>query len=603
MRSAAIDSLFTLKAVHNGGVHHAIHTRGLNLSRFTMNVAPTQLQSPWRLRIERVAEIIDRLPAAVFAVIPFIFFVVMAVGLVRWYTPVPFWDMWDAYLAAYIDYLDGNWRALFVQTNEHRIWFSDVLFYLDLTFFGGRSLLLVPFNGLLAVLTWAALAAIARHLLKDRPGLWPVTALALGPLCFSWLQEQNLSWGFQSQFFVAYLFPLVAFACLAMSFRPRGRGWFGAALLFGLASLGTMANGLLVLPLLCVMLVAMPHPSWRRAGVAAVITLAAIFAWFQGYFLVERDHANFSQVVTFILTFFGLPFESMFRYAAANYVAGAFFIAASAVFGVRWLRARADLDPMILALVIFLIYVGLSCAVIALGRAAIQPNAALVSRYSTPSLVAWGALALLFAHAFRTARFARASVIVIGAVVALGLWDAQAVAFSDAGPDSVHSKMSGALALKMRVRDLQAIGNLYPTSTPDAVGQVLRVAQRAEEERLSIMNAGELIAAVGAIGKSAEQGFHPCRGVVHEPEAIDGEAAYLRVTGWVFDADGDMPDFVYIDHDGVIEGVAVTGHKRADVAQQVDPRALWGGFTGYIRSGAAAGALRTACPDRPTNAN
>ncbi len=227
MRSAAIDSLFTVKAVHNDGLHHAIHTRGLNLSRFTMNVAPIQLRSLWRLRTERVTEIIDRLPAAVFAVIPFIFFVVMAVGLVRWYTPVPFWDMWDAYLAAYIDYLDGNWRALFVQTNEHRIWFLDVLFYLDLTFFGGRSLLLVPFNGLLAVLTWAALAAVARHLLKDRPGLWPVTALALGPLCFSWLQEQNLSWGFQSQFFVAYLFPLAAFACLAMSFRPRGRAGSG----------------------------------------------------------------------------------------------------------------------------------------------------------------------------------------------------------------------------------------------------------------------------------------------------------------------------------------------------------------------------------------
>ncbi len=227
MRSAAIDSLFTLKAVHNDGLHHAIHTRGLNLSRFTMNVAPIQLRSLWRLRTERVTEIIDCLPAAVFAVIPFIFFVVMAVGLVRWYTPVPFWDMWDAYLAAYIDYLDGNWRALFVQTNEHRIWFLDVLFYLDLTFFGGRSLLLVPFNGLLAVLTWAALAAVARHLLKDRPGLWPVTALALGPLCFSWLQEQNLSWGFQSQFFVAYLFPLAAFACLAMSFRPRGRAGSG----------------------------------------------------------------------------------------------------------------------------------------------------------------------------------------------------------------------------------------------------------------------------------------------------------------------------------------------------------------------------------------
>ncbi len=567
-----------------------------------MDAAPIRPGTHRRAYIERAAEAIGRLPALVFSVIPLAFFAAMVVGLVRWYTPVPFWDMWDAYLAAYIDYLDGDWRALFVQTNEHRIWFSDALFYLDLTFFGGRSLLLVPINGVLAVLIWATLAGIARRLLKDRPGLWPVTALALGPLCFSWLQEQNLSWGFQSQFFVAYLFPLAAFACLAMS-AARGRGWFAAALLLGLASLGTMANGVLVLPLLCVMLLALPRPSWSRAGIAAALASAAIFAWFQGYFLVARDHAGLAQVATFILTFFGLPFEAMTRSEAASYTAGAFFIGASAAFGVMWLRGRERLDPMILALVVFLLYVGASCAVIALGRAAIQPNAALVSRYSTPSLVAWCVLALLFAHTFRTMRFARAGVVVIGALAALGLWDAQDSAFGDAGPETVHYKMSGALALKMHARDLKIIGHIYPTGTQDAVGQVLRVARRAEEEGLSIMNDAALAAAVSALGKSAAHGFHPCRGVVHSPEAIDGEAAYLRVTGWVFDADAAMPRFIYIVRGGVIEGVAITGHKRADVAKQVDPRALWGGFTGYVRAGVAASELRTACPDSTIHAN
>jgi hypothetical protein len=597
-RVAASSSLFSLNVLHNNGVHHAIPTRGLNRYRFEMDA----LKTLWLEPIERAATAIDRLPAAVFGLIPLAFFAVMTVGLVRWYTPVPFWDMWDAYLAAYIDYLDSDWRSLFVQANEHRIWFSEVLFYLDLTFFEGRSLLLIPVNGLLAVLMWATFAAIARHLLKDRPGLWPVTALALGPLCFSWLQEQNLSWGFQSQFFVAYLFPLAAFACLAMS-RRRGQAWFIAAVLFGLASLGTMANGLLVLPLMCVMLLALPRPAPGRAMIVAVIAAAGIFAWFQGYFLVARDHAGIAQVLTFILTFFGLPFQAMLRSDAASYLAGAFLIGASMTFGVVWLRRREDLDPMILGLVMFLIYIGASCAVIALGRAAIQPNAALVSRYSTPSLVAWCALALLFAYTFRAARFVRAGVIVIGAFAAVGLWGAQYAAFGDAGPESVHSKMSGALALKLRAFDLKIIANIYPTGTQDAVDQVLRVARRAEEEGLSIMADAELSAAVTAIGRSAEQGFHPCRGVVHAPEMIDGESAYRRVTGWVFDADAPMPRFIYIVQNGVIEGVAVTGHNRADVAEVIDPRAFWGGFTGYVRADAAMGELRTSCPDTAAHAN
>lgn len=599
----AANSLFSSKAVHNTGLHHAIHTRASNPFRLTMAVAPRP-RMLWPSHIDRAVEAIGRLPTAVFAIIPAVFFAAMVVGLVRWYTPVPFWDMWDAYLAAYIAFLDGDWRSLFVQTNEHRIWFSDVLFYFDLAFFGGRSLLLVPVNGLLAVLIWGTLAGIARHLLKDRPGLWPIVALALGPLCFSWLQEQNLSWGFQSQFFVAYLFPLAAFACLAMSAAPRGRLWFAAAIFFGLASLGTMANGLLVLPLLCVMILAMPRRSWIRAAIVCAVTIIAIFAWFQGYFLVERDRAGVSQTVVFILTFFGLPFEAMLKHQAASYLAGAFFIAASVIYGVKWVRERAVLDPMILALVVFLIYVGASCAVIALGRAAIQPNAGLVSRYATPSLVAWGALALLFAHTFRAARLVRAGVIVIGVLAAIGLWDAQERVFGDAGPAGVHSKMSGALALKMRIPDLKIIGNIYPTGTQDAVGQVVRVARRAEEEGLSIMNDPELTAAANAVGKPLAQGFHLCRGVVHEAEDIEGEARYRRVTGWAFDTGAPaVPRFIYIVRDGVIEGVAVTGHKRGDVAELIDRRALWGGFTGYVRALAPDGELRTACLGPADHAN
>ncbi|MCA0199730.1 MAG: hypothetical protein LCH56_02690 [Proteobacteria bacterium] len=553
---------------------------------------------PW---LDRIARLIERVPAAALSVIPIAFFVLMVIGLVRWYSPVPFWDMWDAYLAGYIAYLDGDWRWLFAQTNEHRIWFSNVLFFLDLRFLNGRSLLLIPANVALVLALWLTLGLISRALLKDTPRLWPVVSLALGPLCLSWLQEQNLSWGFQSQFFVAYLFPLVAFACLGLSDRsPHGRAWFVASLLFGLLSLGTMANGIAVLPLLVFMNLAMPRVSWRRTFIIVVVAVLSIAAWFQGYFTVARDHASLTQAATFVLTFFGLPVGEMLGSEKASYVAGTFFIVSTGGFTLFWLRTRTIESPLVLSLVAFLIYVGLSCAVIALGRAAIQPNAALVSRYATPSLMAWCALAILFAYLFRHQRNVRSVTIVLGILAAAGLWSAQRQVFRDTGPELVHQRMVGALALKMRVADRRAIGAIYPTDTDEAFNHVRTVADMAEVKKLSVMADPDLTFAVGQIGKPAGQGFHECAGALDQSEDIDGEPNYVRVSGWVFDEKARrVPAYAYIGVNGVIEGLAAAGGVRRDVAGVRGEPAVRSGFTGFLRGVIAENASTLYCADEP----
>ncbi len=546
--------------------------------------------SPQRVHsgVNAAARAIEHLPVAALAVLPAAFFGLMLIGLVRWYSPVPFWDMWDAYLAGYIAYLDGDWRWLFAQTNEHRIWFSNVLFFLDLTFFGGRSLFLIPANVVLVLALWLTLTLIARALLKDAPRLWPVVALALGPLCFSWLQEQNLTWGFQSQFFVAYLFPLAAFACLARSDDAQyGSRWFAAALVFGLASLGTMANGIAVLPLMVAMSLAMRRISWRRTLIILVIGAVSITAWFQGYFTVARDHAPLAQTVTFILTFFGLPIGEMFASERASYVGGALFIAATTAFALQWLRTRKVQAPLVLGLVTFLAYIGASCAVIALGRAAIQPNAALVSRYATPSLIAWCALAILVAFAFRHARYARAVTMAVGILAAAGLWSSQSKVFGDVGPELVHQHLAGALALKLKIADRRIIGAIYPTDSDEAFNHVRTVADMAEGKKLSIMADPDLAFAASIIGQPVPVGLHACAGAVDQVEVIEGESTYARVSGWAYDESLRAPPrLAFLVRDEVVEGVVAAGHSRPDVAASIGVAAARSGFVGFLRPGA-----------------
>ncbi|MGE3477592.1 MAG: hypothetical protein AB7H70_17455 [Rhodospirillaceae bacterium] len=560
---------------------------------------------PLSSRRFRFPDIPDRFIVGGFAIIPIAYFALMVVGMYRWYTPVPFWDMWDSYLMGYIDYLDGKWRSLFAQTNEHRIWFSNILFFLDLALFNGRSLLLVPFNALLVGGIWLVLALAARRLLKDKGDLWLLVSLASGPFCFSWLQEANLSWGFQSQFFFAYFFPLAAFCSLALSYTSQRRVlWFSTALGLGIASVGTMANGLAALPLLALMTLLMPSPSWKRGVIIVLAAAITMAVWFSGYVFIERETADISQFFSFVLTFFGMPAVAILEYRAESYIAaavsyirvgfiaGALFILAAVAYAVRWWFRRKLAEPMELALIVFLIYIGASCAVTAVGRATLEPNAALVSRYATPSLIGWAVLMLLSIYAFKNQRCVRPAVIIGGIILAIGMMPAQRAVFSDLGPETVHQKLVGALALKMRVQDMESIGRMYPTNTAYFVEHIRIVADMAEQKHLSIMGDAKLGRATSRLGTPVSEGFYPCLGNVDIRQEIPNEPNYLRVVGWAFDGrTNSVPSFAYLVVGDRIEGVVATGFVRRDVSAAVGRRALKSGFTGFARPAISSGAI------------
>jgi hypothetical protein len=55
--------------------------------------------------------------------------VLAVIGAVRWYSPVPYWDMWDGYLIYYLfSVQSGIWAHVFAQANEHRVTLSHLLF-------------------------------------------------------------------------------------------------------------------------------------------------------------------------------------------------------------------------------------------------------------------------------------------------------------------------------------------------------------------------------------------------------------------------------------------------------------------------------------------
>src|SRR5690606_24519482 len=90
----------------------------------------------------------------------------------------------------------------------------------------------------------------------------------------------------QSQFFMAQTLPLLAIYLLARACIEdtghNSRLWFSAACLTGVASAGTMANGIICLPLMAAYLL-LSRQSWQRALLLLVLSAAVLMLYFNDY--------------------------------------------------------------------------------------------------------------------------------------------------------------------------------------------------------------------------------------------------------------------------------------------------------------------------------
>jgi hypothetical protein len=201
-----------------------------------------------------------------------------------WYgSPLPFYDQWDAEGDRLLKpWLDGTFRfgMLFDPHNEHRITWSRLL---SLAVFEstGRwnNLDLARVSAAFAALASGALAAMAW---RGLDGALPrvsvlVLVLALGVSPASW---ENILVGFQSQFYFLVLFGGLTIASASLS--TGGRGYASTAA-FGVASLFTMASGLIALIAAAatqlVVMVERRQIRWLGLSLAALLFALAIASY------------------------------------------------------------------------------------------------------------------------------------------------------------------------------------------------------------------------------------------------------------------------------------------------------------------------------------
>lgn len=535
--------------------------------------------------------LIKRQPALRHALIalPLLFAGLALIGAFRAYSAVPVADMWVSYLP-FMDVASSvGWRAWWFQHNEHRLVLARLFFWADLRWFDGAGWFLIVVNYVLV-----ALAAILFCRVLDKVETPPGRAgekyaLKLLAICalFFWCQFDNLTGGFQNQFFLAQLLPLAALYSMYRA-QQGGAGSFALACLFGVLSVGTMANGVLALPFMTAY-AALTRQGARRVATLALLAAVTLFAYFHDY-VRPAEHGSLSQallehplkVLVYVVNYLGSPFYFAFGGSGLGRtvadLAGLFMIASSARFALRFLR-QPQQAALPLALLFYIAYIGGTAFGTASGRLIFGVSQAFTSRYTTPALMAWVALIVLYAPALlalqeRQRRRTRGALLFL--LMLMLVYQLRAV---ESKMEQLYHARVAALAVELRIRDKAEISYVFPDT-----GIIESAAQAVDRQR-SVFGQYPYRGARVAMGAAfAQAPLPPCQGALERAVAIEDDPRFLRVSGWLVAPAGKAEVQVvrFLDGEGRQLGYALVGQARSDISAVAGKVARQAGYRGYL---------------------
>ena len=537
-----------------------------------------------------------------------VFIALAIIGGIRAYSPVPFWDMWDGYLGFFSKVMSGDMSAWWAQHNEHRIVLARVFFWLDFALFDGQGWFLIVVNYLLQAVVCMLFWTIWKESRSDKHhwiGYFLIAWL------FSWIQKENLTWGFQSQFILAQLLPLAALYFLHRSVHigTDPKKWFVLAVTSGVLSIGSMANGVLALPIMMVYAV-LVRMRLLRIVVLSVVSVFALGIYFYGY-IAPAGHGSLGQamrtnplgllhyVVVYVGGAFSFGNNHVGMWTAS--IAGIFLIGSSIFFAMKVLTRPRE-QTLRLALLAFIFYIGGTALGTAGGRLIFGIDQALSSRYMTPSLMVWGALLILYLPHLNALRMTVQNKIWVAFAVLLLLMLPKQLEPLVLKNDGILNRKLAALAIELSVKDEPQIKHIF-----HSVSLILDITKKPIAENWSIFgmppikDQHEILRTKLDVVNAADT----CRGAIDEISKIDGESQYLKLRGWIFDpVQNKVPPYaLLVDAVGTVYGVVLTGDDRMDVANAISPKARYSGAKGYLLTDAQDKTLRVYVPESACLAN
>tara|TARA_R110002049_G_scaffold220578_2_gene392121 strand:+ start:5145 stop:7244 length:2100 start_codon:yes stop_codon:yes gene_type:complete len=525
-------------------------------------------------------------------IISVIVFLTTLWGVYSHFSPVPYWDMWDGYLGFFLKASKGNRSIWIAQHNEHRILLSRLLFWLDLKYFKGVGVFLVCINILIQLGTAYVFVKVVSKRVKSDVYKTALYAFIFC-LLFSWVQNDNFIWGFQSQFLFVYMFALLSFYYLGEYSNKKKKYHLALALFFACCSTYSMANGLLTFPLLILQALILRN---SKLSIAAIVltAIAISIIYFQNYnkpaghsSIVESIVQHPFFVLRFMCAYLGSPFHPVLKSIHIATVAGGIFIFGAGACGYLIIKKRL-LDSVNVTMCIFLLFILGTAFATATGRIKFGIYAATAGRYMTPALIGWVTLILLSflnraslpQFIFKCAKFA---LICMPAL----LLTRQVKAFEDFSETAFNRKVA-VLGVAHHQYDKTYFDRVYPHHS-----RIVPTLNRSIDERLSVFASDWIKYNFEMISESSIPP-DPCMGNIETTAPFQsGDSIAYRIRGWVWDPKTrTVPEVIILaDEENNTVGYGISGEPRKEITKTVAGNPVNTGWVAYLLKSNVKGSI------------
>ena len=529
----------------------------------------------------------------------------ITIGIALWmvvvcYTSLPWSDGWTPIFAAAHGEKLFSLRWLWQQHNEHRLAIPRIFLALDLRLFHANQKLLLSTIFIVQLLHVWLLSWSMRSLGGWRGPVWR-TGTGLAAFClFSPTQWENLTWGFQTCFVLSGLFATLSFVALLLYWRStqaesRSQHW-ELVVLSVLAALGgllSLANGLLLLPLLFVAALVL-RLSYAVTSTYLITAVVSTILYFHNYVRPAQNPdpaASLSspiKIVQYVAVYFGSVWgfgNSSAHHNVQVALAGGFTgLGLAAVFFLGLALARKTANAFALQLVLILVFCVGSAFLTALGRVAYGNGQAFAPRYQTVALVFWWCLGCLLIGRSITghSRTLLPAIQVLLVVVFLRGADLVRFPLRDAREHAFQQKAAAA-ALISGVDDRDQIQQTYPYGE-----DVLKVVPFIRASRLSIFQeSGQSYLGSPISSVARESARDQCRGAIQAVSTVKTDGRQdLRIAGWAWNVAGQNPlSYIVVVADEKAVGVGAAGDWRPTIrAVHSYMNTSFIGFTAYAKS-------------------
>lgn len=522
-------------------------------------------------------------------------------GLINHFSPIPFWDMWNGYLEFYTHILNGEYKYIFLQHNEHRIVLTKLLFLIDLGVFGGKSYFLLIINLILMLLiVWQFFKFIDKLFIDKNLYYRNLIKLFILILLFSWTQHENITWGFQSQFYLAYLVPFFSFYLMAIFKETNQNKYFYYSCILAALSSYTMANGILT-SLLIVIMTFLFRLDKIKIFIAIIICIVNYIIFFNDYQSIDRQGNVLEYLINspidfllYIFTYLGSPFFYLFKHNIQVSEIFGFILVMCMIFIIIKYFKRILLNYFLIAMIIQQIYIFLTALVTASGRFSFGIEQAISSRYTTPVLISWAILFILLFYFFNQQKFflSKSKYFII-LIISLFFTFYQFTSLKNENGMKLERKL-GALAIAMNIKDTKAIQRVCPS-----VDLCIEIANLASKYKISVFNDDMFGNTLSSLGKETKE-FSLSRSFGYVDNVQELTTNNYKIDGWFYDNKKNCDKLILVNNKNQVLGYAIHGYERQDVSKIYGKKAFESGFSGYFISSEKPSSLIVQCIDNLT---